>query len=131
MLVWTVNLLLCGPRWEKTCLLGVYKQQRPRPVRAVWSAPLLFAYLKVHVYHVWTCCRWAFNFLASLYSWGWLVGVILCKKYPETGFPESMIRLISFFILWDKSWHLGLVTTKPVSGFPTKITQTSLLSYRH
>ena len=65
MLVWTVNLLLCGPRCEKTCLLGVYKQQRPRPVRAVWSAPLLFAYLKVHVYHVWTCCRWAFNFLAT------------------------------------------------------------------
>ena len=64
-------------------IFGICEQQRRRPNCAVRSAPLLFAYWKVSYldllrlcylligkYHIWTCYKRIFNFLASLCSWG-------------------------------------------------------------
>ena len=45
------------------------KAQTSLRITAVWSAPLLFAYLK---YHIQAWYKWNCSFLASLCSWaGW------------------------------------------------------------
>ena len=56
---------------RKFCLQGwaITKVQTSLGIHTVWSVPLLSI---IGTYHIWTCYRWNFIFLASLCSWaGW------------------------------------------------------------
>ena len=85
--------LIIGPRREKTCLRGVcQKQGADQPAhRAVWSAPLFFAFWK---YYIQTCNMRIFTFLASLCSWaGWFESDFVSS--PEDRFSRDEAQSIS------------------------------------
>ena len=89
-------MLIYGPRREKTCLRGLRttQAQTSLPIRADWSAPLLFAFWKRKFMR-------NFIFLASLCSWaGWF-------EYHLVGNPEDMIsRDKAHMVVIHCKWNL-------------------------
>ena len=81
------------PRREKTCLQEFANNtaQTSLHIRPVWSAPLWFFFWK---YHMLTCYRWKFNFLASLCScWGdWFETCYV--KNPEDRFSHEKVHIM-------------------------------------
>ena len=69
-LEWSLWNISYGPRREKTCLRGFANNtgaDQPAHPRSLIST---FAIRFFGKYHMLTCYKWNFNFLASLCSWG-------------------------------------------------------------
>ena len=83
--------------------LGTTQAQTCLHICAVWSAPLLFAFLKVQYVNFY---RWNLNFLASLCSWGdWFETRFV--RNPEDRFSRDEAHI----------WlYMGLNVRKPVFG---------------
>ena len=92
--IWQTMLLITWASTQKKPVfrsLQTSQAQTSLHIRPVWSAPLWFFYGK---YHMLTCYRWKFNFLASLCScWGdWFETCYV--KNPEGRFSHKKIHIM-------------------------------------
>ena len=81
---------------------GVWEQHRRRPACASAQSDQRLCYSLFRKYHIETCCRWNFNFLASLCCWGdWFETRFV--GHPEDRFSRDEAQYYFSFTKNDRS----------------------------
>ena len=94
------------------------KQQRRRPACASLQTDQGLCYSLFGKYHILTCCRWNFYFIASLCSWGdWFESSFLFVVNPE----DRFCRVAAHF------YKLGYPMTSPLMKVFKKIPELMIL----
>ena len=89
---------------------GVCEQHRRRPACASAQSDQRLCYSLFKKYHMLTCYRWNFNFLASLRSWGDLFETRIVRN-PEDRFSRDVAH-----IAYDQCWGNNIRTDPHVNG---------------
>ena len=96
-----ILFIIWASPWENLSS-GVCEQHRRRPACAFAQSDQRLCYSLLGKYHMWTCYRWKFNFLASLCSWG----IWFETRYvgnPEDRFSRDEAHM-TLKVLWKGGW---------------------------